>query len=209
MEMQQRLEKLEKERWAYLGLASLAVIAGLLGALLGAGIFGSGGDTVRASKLILRGAGESLVLMEPGGRPRAVLGLNDAGLPSMQFFDAKNKRRQLIGLTAHSNPQIQYFDDEGKLIAELLVNEQGLPMLTFLDASATRREAVGLELGGDPVLEFFDRNEQSQMKLTGTFDSISGASAKMQIFGLKGQPVYTVPPPPAAAPKPAPGNQKK
>jgi hypothetical protein len=209
MEMQQRLEKLEKERWAYLGLASVAVIAGLLGALMGAGIFGSGGDTLRASKLYLRGSGESLVLMEPGGKPRAALGLSDAGLPSLQFFDAKNKRRQLIGLTANSNPQIQYFDEEGKLLAELHVNEQGVPMLAFLDSFSTRRETIGLEPGGDPALEFFDRNQQSQMKLTGTYDSVSGASAKMQIYGLKGQPVYTVPPPPPAAKPVVPAPAKK
>jgi hypothetical protein len=212
MEMQQRLEKLEKERWTYLGLGSLAVVAGLLGALMGAGIMGPGGEVIHARQIQLRGAGESLILLEPGGKPRVALGLSDAGLPSLQFWDKEHKHpRQVVGLTPSGNPQVQFFDEEGHSLAELHINEDGLPMLDFFDNSQTRRESVGLEVGGDPILAFYNLSKQEEVKLGShkmEFFDITGQhallrvdttgldKAKLELFNNKGQTIFTAPPVP-------------
>jgi len=194
MEMQDRIEKLEKERWVYLGLGSLAVVAGLLGAVLGAGLVGGGGETLRAQTLVLRSSGEAIVVQDASGKPRIAMGMNDKGLPAMQFFDNENKRRQVIGLSASANPQVLLLDKEGKISAEFNLSEEGMPKLSFVDALQTKRQQIGLETGGEPTIEFYGLNNDQQAKITGN---------KLQFFDHTGKAIAggVVPlPPPAARP---------
>ena len=69
------------------------------------------------------------------------MGLNDKGLPAVQFFDNADKRRQIIGLSANANPQVLLLDKDGKISAEFNVSEDGLPKLLF-DLSTRCRPSV-------------------------------------------------------------------
>jgi hypothetical protein len=203
MEMQERLEKLEKERWVYLGLGSLAVIAGLLGAVLGAGLLGGGGgDTLRAQTLVLRSSGEAIIVQDASGKQRIAVGLNDKGLPAVHFFDTENKRRQVIGLSASANPQVLLLDKEGKPSAEFHLNEEGMPRLSFMDALQTKRQQMGLDTGGEATIEFYGLNNDQQAKITGD---------KLQFFDRNGKVVAggLVPLPPAPARPVVPANKPK
>lgn len=202
MEMQQRLEKLEKERWVYLGMGFLAVIAGLLGAIVGAGLTGGGGSVLRAQQIVLRGSGEAIIVEDSDGKPRLSVRLNDKGLPAMEFYDAESKKpRQIIGLSANAKPQVVLLDEKGQRRAEFNINDEGLPKMAFLDDLSTRRQQVGLESGGAPLVEFFDLNNNPQASLDG--DALK--------FFRGGRPVYTAPPLPGPPqqPRPQPANTKK
>ncbi|HEY5314992.1 MAG TPA: hypothetical protein VIK18_20840 [Pirellulales bacterium] len=146
MEMQQRLEKLEKERWVYLGLGFLAVIAGLLGALLGSGFLGGGGndgEILQAKSLVLRGAGDAIIVQDDNGKRRIALGLKDG------------------------RPEIVLLDKDGKRTAEFNINEEDQPKLAFIDALGTRRQRTGLVTGGEPTVEFFGFDSKRQATLNG------------------------------------------
>jgi hypothetical protein len=191
MELQERLEKLEKERWLYLSLGSLAVMSGLLGAVLGAGLMGGGGgggssggagETLHGQSLVLRGSGEAIVVQDAEGKNRIAVGLNDKGLPTMHFDDQNNKARQIIGLSSSANPQMQLFREDGTLGAELNINESGLPKLTFMDKLQTPRQTIGMETGDEPAIEFLSLNKESQFKATGS---------KLEYIGASGKPIPT------------------
>jgi hypothetical protein len=147
MEMQQRLEKLEKERWVYLGLGFLAVIAGLLGALLGSGLVGGGGgaegEVLQAKSLLLRGSADAVIVQDDNGKRRITLGLKDG------------------------RPEIVLLDKDGKRRAEFNINAEDLPKLAFIDELGTKRQRTGLVTGGEPTVEFVSFGNEVQATLNG------------------------------------------
>ena len=100
MEMPQRLDKLEKERWLYLGVAGLGGIAGLLVVLVGVMKGGSVGGNV-------------VTVRDAKNNVRIEMGLDKTGLPQIVFRDQKNKVRQSIGMTAEGDPNIQLRNSDG------------------------------------------------------------------------------------------------
>jgi|GEM_PF-3962270 hypothetical protein len=158
MELQERIEKLEKERWIYLGLGALALLAAILGALLGAGITSNAAAGLEGQTLVLRGAeGESLVVQDGARNPRFSVGLDEKGMPHLHFYDGQKKRRVSLGLLTAPDPELQLLDRSSNVVAHLVVNEAGQPRLTFSDSTKTKRENLSLDAGGDPKIEFFDR----------------------------------------------------
>lgn len=174
MEMQQRLEKLEKERWVYLGLGFLAVIAGLLGALLGSGLVGGGGtdegETLQAKSLVLRSSGDAIVVHDVNGKRRIAIGLKDG------------------------QPEVVLLNKDGKRTAEFNINEEDLPKLSFIDALGTRRQRTGLVTGGEPTVEFFGLNNETQSTLNGD---------ALKFFDRTGKQSFIVPIPARPTPPPA------
>ncbi|HEX3658072.1 MAG TPA: hypothetical protein VHV55_19955 [Pirellulales bacterium] len=174
MEMQQRLEKLEKERWVYLGLGFLAVIAGLLGALLGSGLVGGGGgeegEVLQAKSLVLRGSADAIVVHDANGKRRIAIGLKDG------------------------QPEIVLLNKEGKRTAEFNINEEDLPKLAFIDPLGTRRQRTGLVTGGEPTVEFFGLNNETQATLNGD---------ALKFFDRAGRQTFIVPIPPGKPAAPA------
>lgn len=131
MELQQRVDKLEKERWAYLAMGTLAVVAGIIAVVLSSR--GAAGGTAAGSLEWKAGQGNAIVLQDKSGKPRLSIGLNE----------------QL-------DPDIKLFREGGALAAELFINDAGFPRLRFLDSSQYTRASIGLEIGGDPIIEFGD-----------------------------------------------------
>jgi hypothetical protein len=179
MEMQQRLEKLEKERWVYLGLGFLAVIAGLLGTLLGSGLLGGGSGSegneegvLQAKSLVLRSSGDAIIVHDTNGKRRISIGLKDG------------------------QPEIVLLDKDGKRNAEFHNNEEGLPKLAFIDPLGTRRQRTGLVTGGEPTVEFFGLNNETQASLSGD---------ALKFFDRTGKQTFIVPIPPG---RPAPATAK-
>lgn len=134
MEMQQRLEKLEKERWMYLGLGLLAVLAGLLGALLGAGLFGGGGggDRLMARTLLvhddngkarisigMKDGRPEIVLLDKEGKRKAEFNIDEEDLPRLAFVDNFGTRRQRLGLETGGDPKIEIFDLNNRPLSTL------------------------------------------------------------------------------------------
>jgi hypothetical protein len=155
-ELQQRIERLEKERWIYLGLGALAVLAGLLGALLGSGITGKGGGGLKGQNLELRAVAgeESFVLKDTSGKVAYSVGVGKDGLPHMHFYDQKGKPRQSLGFSSGAEPEIRLADEKGELLVHLVAKDTTSAQLSFRDGQAVR-ESIGL-IGGNPKLEIYD-----------------------------------------------------
>jgi hypothetical protein len=165
-ELQQRIERLEKERWIYLGLGALAVLSGLLGALLGAGITGKGGAGLRGQNLELRAVTgeEAFVMRDTTGKVAFSVGLGKDGLPHMHFFDHKGKPRQSLGFSG-ADPEIRMADERGEMLVQLFAKDSTSAQLTFHDGQALR-ESIGL-ISGNPKLDIYDLSGKNAIYVVG------------------------------------------
>lgn len=171
VELQQRIERLEKERWIYLGLGALAVLAGLLGALLGAGITGKGSQGLRGQNLELRAVAgeEAFAIKDTAGKVVFSVGLGKDGLPHLHFYDRKGERRQSMGFLATTDPELRMADEKGKVLVQMFAKDSTSAQLTFHDGQALR-ESVGL-ISGNPKVEIYDF---SGKKATSALPPIAG-----------------------------------
>jgi len=173
-ELQQRIERLEKERWIYLGLGALAVLAGLLGALLGAGITGKGSAGLRGQNLELKAVAgeEAFAIKDAAGKVVFSVGLGKDGLPHLHFYDRKGKPRQSLGFSAAADPEIRMADEKGEVLVQLFAKDSTSAQLTFHDGQALR-ESIGL-ISGNPKVEIYDF---SGKKTISTLPTIGGGGA--------------------------------
>ena len=144
MEMQQRIDKLEKERWLYLGVAALGGVAGLLGALVG--VFKGGGGGATSGIVAVRDA-KNLV--------RIQMGVDAEGAPRLNFIDPQKRIRQSIGLAADGTPQIRLFGETNSKnpVAALMCTADDLPKLELYDPQGLARGQMSVNPGGDATLK--------------------------------------------------------
>jgi hypothetical protein len=189
MEMQQRIDRLEKERWLYLILAILGALAGLSGAWLGAS--GRAKGQLTAQSLTLRPTkGHAITVYDAKGKVRATLGVDDGGQLALAFFDERNKKaRQSLGLSSNGNPQIQLFNEDGNPRGELKINDLGVPRLEFSDAAGVKRQTMGIEEAlGISIIELFGPDGKGRAVLK---EDLKGAS--LTLYDATGKQTFIAP----------------
>lgn len=150
--MQKRIDSLERERWLYRVLVLLAVVAGLLAAVISIRAGGAGGAVVRAS---------NLELADAAGKRRAQLALDSQGQPALEIFDVDGKRRTSVGLSRAGEPELRLHNADGNMQISLGIDVNGFPVLQFYDAAGKRRQTIGLATSGNPRVQLFEPTGRS------------------------------------------------
>ncbi len=183
MDLQKRIEQLEKERWLYVMLGVFGALAGLAGAgvaVLKGG--GSAGGVVNAS---------SISLNDAKGQLRARLAVDDKGFAALTFYDESTRRPlQLVGLNKAGEGQLLTYSREGTAQIELRVNNAGRPLLSLNDAQGKQRATLSLET--DPNLDLRTSDGKKAVSLHGAAtgqisvtDTKTGAGQSLTTTGVK------------------------
>ncbi len=101
-------------------------------------------------------AAQKIMLVDAGGNVRAVLHLNQKGLPMLQLFDDGGKLRIGLGFAHDGTVGIDLADRKGVERARLSVNTEGVPALRLFDAGARPRMLAGVDSQGYSALNFYD-----------------------------------------------------
>ena len=105
MDVQKRIESLERERWLYLALGLFGALAGLAGAGMAVFKGGPSGSTISA---------QSFVVRDTAGKTRGTFGLNQAGEPFLTLYSATNTPQAEMSVGATGKARIMMFDTQGK-----------------------------------------------------------------------------------------------
>lgn len=156
MEMPQRVEKLERERWLYLGIAALGGVAGLLGALVG--VMKGGG-----------GAAGSVAIRDAKNNVRIEMGVDKSGQAQIQLRDPQAKVRQVIAVAPDGQPVIRLLAPDGKTVqAAMMLNPDGLPRLETYDPKGTARGVLGVDANGDGMVQLVGPDGRPRVLLEDT-----------------------------------------
>ncbi len=189
MDLQKRIEQLEKERWLYVMLGVFGALAGLAGAgvaVLKSG--GSSGGVINASQISLT---------DSKGLLRARLAVDSQGLAALSFYDEKLKPLQLIGLSKTGEGQLLTYNGDGKPQIELRVTNTGKPRFGLYDMQGNARAMLALD--NDPNFELRTSDGKKAVALHGAAtgqisvtDTKTGAGQSLTTTGVK--PVAAVAP---------------
>lgn len=165
MDVDRRVERLEKERWLYLGLAVLAVVVAVVATLMASKAAPKSSSAGGGATVLSVSQGEALVLQDAKGAKRAALGLDAKGLPWLKFFDTSNKLRQHVGFGESGQPEMVLYNETEKERGKFRISDSGLPSLDFYDAGGARRETLGFDLTGAPYLEIIGPDDKARVTL--------------------------------------------
>lgn len=143
-----RSERTSARRWRRLAGASCAAFGALV--LMGQD---GGAREVTAQRFVVRGA---------DGKARALLGVNQAGVPSLSLLAPDGETvRTAIGLTADgAGSSITLSDAAGTRRASLTVAANGVPALTINDRDGKNRVAFGVADNGVSFVALKDASEK-------------------------------------------------
>jgi len=140
MDLQKRIEQLERERWLYLILASLGAVAGLVGVTLAIMKFTRSEFVVTDSKnnrAVLGtdpGSKELGLRLYNGAFLRGSVAMAENGTPIFAIYDAAGKRRQVMYINKDNFPTISMLGSDETVKAEFKGETTG-GVLRLLDTS--------------------------------------------------------------------------
>lgn len=151
--MEERISRLERERWILRGILALALACA--GILIVAGFSGGADDKAGPGRFTQIDAGH-IVLRDSDGQMRAWLGIAEGG-PRLIFFDGAGQQRLGVGMTRLGDPALAVYDPgENQRVVLGIVEEW--PGLVIRDAQGRKRVALySHEDWGS--LYFYDREE--------------------------------------------------
>lgn len=173
-----RQERGSARRWRRLAGASCAAF----GALVLMGQDGGRPREVGAERFVVRDA---------SGAARAILGVNDGGVPSFSLLAPDGKTvRATLGLTGDgAGSSLTLSDARGTRRASLTVAATGVPALTINDGEGKNRVAVGVADNGVSFVALKDGAEKIRTFLYLNQDG----SARLRFNDEKGQTVKELP----------------
>lgn len=166
MELPERINKLEKERWLYLGIAALGAVTGLIGVIIAATKGGASAPATTAP------SGQSSYLIVDSASKRAVrMGTTaklGTGVMIYDNYDTRAKTvalRGFVGISADGDPVMQLYDDQGEKKRVELSMTNGSPAVQLYDAAGVARQQLVFE-GLDGVLNVNGVDGKPRVKLT-------------------------------------------
>jgi hypothetical protein len=99
---------------------------------------------------------QQIVLEDAKGKARAMLQLNDDGLPVLRMYDAAGKNRIGVGFAKDGLVGVDLADPKGAERILLSVNSDGLTAIRLFDDAARPRMLLGIDGAGEPALDFYD-----------------------------------------------------
>jgi len=118
---------------SYLGVAVLAMAAGLMGGLM-AGRF-STDRPVLASEPAKEIKAQAFQLVDGHGATHAALNMSEGGGPALEFYDSEHRIRVVFDMTGTGDPRLFLMDADGliRTVVGLGLGSDGRPFIRLRD----------------------------------------------------------------------------
>ncbi len=148
-----------RERWITL---ALALAGGFFGALLWAQLFApravvaaeGHGKTLNADRIIV----QEVQLVDPSGRPRAVLNVTPDDLVRLSFLTTSGKRRLAMGVLADGESAVGLYDAQGRVRIGLNVPLDDSASIHLVDKTGRSRANFVQLPNGKSSFEIFNED---------------------------------------------------
>jgi hypothetical protein len=98
------------------------------------------------------------VVLDPAGKPRAKIEVNDDGQAGFSMYDRDNHPRVQIVVDNQGAPSVRLYDTSSKLRVSLEVGPDGVPTVRLMDHDDRSRAVLGVDAEDEAGLNFYARD---------------------------------------------------